>query len=230
MAHFPYLTKVEILYGFNYPQLKLFLNLNPQLSSFVYQTGLDKWRKYIIPKHLQIKNIDFHLSRPNKHIHFRNLKHFSYDLGSNLFSTAPRSDCFPFTFDKLEKLNLSCIDHVRIDEIIKRNKNLVELSLVLYRMDISIYLSGDLAKLRTITFDVRDYDIIMERWNWKEDIDAMIGIINEPNFVTNIKFKVFSDHRGDVVAEYLDKKINKNKWKLARIGFGSILRLITKDK
>lgn len=123
MTHFPYLKKLELLFmnGVKLTEFDSFLDLNPQLSSCVHINYYDWKFDDIIAKKTNFKKFELisHSQSYNQNVHFRHLKHFAYCGDKN---------SFPFTFDKLEKLKL-CSSNIQIDNIIKQNPKLMEITL-----------------------------------------------------------------------------------------------------
>lgn len=200
ITHFPYLKEVEIrnVYNCELPEIKSFLIINPQISSCVYDNGYNNNWAFV---HFMAENTHFDklklLSQVSakKPIHFKQIKHFIYSGdGYN----------FPFSFDQLENLELLCIRNMRIDDIIRQNEKLVNISLRITG-NISTFLTNELAKLPAITFEIDDRN----GWeNWKDDIDALAKFLHEKTSSSNIKFKCSRNS----TREYLGRKI-ATSWK-----------------
>lgn len=110
---------------------------------------------------------------------------------------------------------LLVIGNIEIDNIIKRNRKLIKLSLIVNENILRISWK-ELAEFYEITIDVRYWS---SRENRKEDIDALVKFANEKSSasISKITFKFISS-RLYSIREYLEDKIDKNKWNLNRNG------------
>lgn len=219
-THFPYLINLELMFIYEpkLPDFKSLLMLNPQLLTCVYDnfyaSSSTHWKfvRFIAKKSKFEKFKLLSEFPPDERIHFRNVKHFVYSGNGN---------SFPFTFDRLEKLKLLCINHMEIDEIIKQNDELDELTMCIKR-NISSFLSKELAKIPAITFNMRWWN----DWeNLKEDVDAVIEFINEKTLGLSIKMKYYRRFE----QKYLEEGIDKSKWRMNFVKDGRDLQIIRRN-
>lgn len=223
ITHFPYLKTLALRKSAgsdqglsSNSQIKSLFKLNRQISTCILGqiNGKSKLIKIITGK-LRLERLGLYLDNPPiKKIHFKTLKQFTYRCEWDPLHK------FPFKFDELKALQLLEAENIRVDDIIKQNGKLVELSLKLRKHNFSYFLSQDLGKLSTIVFDSSHLRFFSENWEYK--LDEMTRIINEKpeSFATNIKFRALSDANHRVIVEYLESNIDKKKWELACINGG----------
>lgn len=165
----------------------------------------NNWKRIqFIAEETQIEKLKLKsYTEPSESIHFTNLKHFVYaGVGSS----------FPFTFDHLQKLRLCDVWRMNtIHRIVTENDKLIKLSLCIEWIHRGLWTSKLAQFQPEITFNMRKWNV---RKEWTEDIDSMAWFLNRKSLATYIKIKrCFRDPFGD----YLESKIDKNRWKLNRI-------------
>lgn len=219
IAHFPELKNLELsqVREANLKEFQSLLSLNPQLSSCLYNNNKNNDWKFVqfIAEKSQLEKFKLVSSfPPEERIHFKNMKHFSY-------SGVKYS--FPFTFDQLEKLEL-CVDNMRMDNIIKQNEKLIELTLCIHKWNNSVggFLSKELAEISTIRFDVPLASYWEDR---KDEIDALAQFINKKSSAFNIGIGGYRISE----QKYLEGLIDNSKWRLNFINRGRYLQLARKN-
>lgn len=198
IAHFPHLKTLKLMMRDNQSiEFMSLLDLNQQLQAFELKSN-NNWKLvHFIGERSMLESFDFHCCLPakRKRYHFKQLKHFRY-FGSYM-------NKFPFTFDQLESLTLDLELNInQIDDIIKQNDKLTDVTLCNIKNVRDINTSNELGKISRIAFKVDR----LER-----EIDDIVKFLDDDErcFARKINFEGASQSfRID-----LQKKINRpRKW------------------
>lgn len=198
IAHFPHLKTLELMMRDNQSiEFMTLLDLNQPLQAFELKSN-NNWKLvHFVGERSMLESFDLHCFLPakRKRYHFKQLKHFRY-FGSYM-------NKFPFTFDHLESLTLDLELNInQIDEIIKQNEKLSDVTLCNIKNVRDINTSNELGKISRITFKVDR----LER-----EIDDMVKFLDDDDrcFAREIHFEGASQSFGSD----LQKKSNRpRKW------------------
>lgn len=200
---------------YNLTDFETILSLNPQLTTLVMSQRCRNWKLIrLIAEKLQLEEFELfvynNLIPPEEKecFRFKELKQFHY---------LSWGKAFPFAFDQLEQLSFDCgeakerLRTCEIDEMIKGNKKLVEVTLTANSIQSlnSIKTSRKLRRIPNIT-------VIIDRLISVFEINAVIEFINERSSALKIKFEIV-EKQDKYVENYiveLKKKIDKSKWKI----------------
>lgn len=192
--------------------IKEILNRNPQLTTLKLNNDLcelDLIR--FISEKTQFEELDIDCSNKiplNERIHFPTLKRFRYD------KPIKNGSEFPFSFDQLERLTLSLRDYMnidQIDEIIRQNEKLVEVSLEDLKSSFSIMKSKELGRLPEIELKLS--------YQCKDEytFDDIIMFVNQKSLASKIKITKYWNRYG----QQLYNGIDRNKWKVFKTNYSS---------
>lgn len=206
---------LDLSYRYNLTDFETILSLNPQLTTLAMSQRCRNWKLIrLVAEKLQLEEFELfvynNLIPPEEKecFRFKKLKQFHY---------LSWGKAFPFAFDQLEKLNFDCgeakkrLRTCEIDEMIKGNKKLVEVTLTANSIENlnSIKTSRKLKRIPNIT-------IIIDRQISVFEINAIIAFINERSSALKIKFETV-EKQDKYVENYLvelKKKIDKSKWQI----------------
>lgn len=190
ITHFPYLKSLELnIESRRASEYESLLKLNPQLKAL--KLSMDHYNVWKLVRFIadgsQIESFRLYTlaSTEDIHFHFKKLKKFGYTYG----------DEFIFTFDQVESLELGLdalygLSINQVDEIIKRNKKLVEIGLsIKYENDFdSIYDSKELKRLSKIK--IRSIDICSDvKLDFVRINEPVVEFLNRECSATIVKFK-----------------------------------------